>query len=1026
MNDNFSNDIKEVITISKEIALQYKCDTLDTSHLLLGIIKHSKNDTFILLDKLKETKHLEDKLINYVKESFSKINFDKNIKNVHLSRYAERALKTTFLEAKIFQSNEINCFHLILCILRNEEDKSTQILKWYGLDYEIFKSLFLDFLSSKNEEEKTNKVELANIIEYSLSFKQRMNDREQSILMNSISERIAFLENITSDTKNIYSLSLNKVTDDDLKIINKLSKLSELEIVDSILEKISLINKLNLIVLKINNCELSNINGISKFNKLEILNLNNNKLTNVDELEHLTNLKYLDISNNKIKSLSFLNKMNIYGLTIFFENNQITNISESILLSLYETTSYLNINLISKLKNHYVYRQQYENAARLRDIERNIERGNVIDKNTIFWVREAYLSFSFKSNPIKSPPIEIILQGIDDIKDFFKQVEKDKKQSQLFESKLLIIGEGGTGKTSFARKMEDLKSSLPTKEETTFNIDIKQIEFGTNETKSSKMYINIWDFGGQKIYRGTHQLFFSDKCLYVLVDDNREEKTDFSYWINTVQQVAGTDSKLIIIINQKHGRRNVDFDEIGYKKQFPIINDVIKIDLEKDIDELSILKELIKVRFRELPLIGSPLPNTWVEIRQKLANISKKFISFQEFIEICKFHSIEDLSTINTICSYFDNIGVIIYYSDDPILKERIYLNSNWLVETIYEVLDNEIIDKNNGIIDYNDVIKIWKNKNLELEIDRLCSLMNKFGLMYQISGTNKFVVPEKLPREMPYKKWDYNDYELIKFKYEFEKYNPKGMMSKLIVSLNKFIKNQKNVWHRGINIEYENTYAEIIETYSINNTFEIKIAGENKTGLLALIVDKFDEILKPYKNLTFEKYVQCSCSKCITDDNPHFFQHSDLLKRREKNIEFAECSKDYDKVSVNCLLQGIENNKSNMKKIEIFLASSMELKTDRDQLEIFINRENKKMIENGMFLNLNIWEDFVDSISKTRLQDEYNNVAKNSDIFISLFSTKVGIYTEEEFEVAHKNFIENNKPKHIYTFFQKREKRYY
>ncbi len=57
--------------------------------------------------------------------------------------------------------------------------------------------------------------------------------------------------------------------------------------------------------------------------------------------------------------------------------------------------------------------------------------------------------------------------------------------------------------------------------------------------------------------------------------------------------------------------------------------------------------------------------------------------------------------------------------------------------------------------------------------------------------------------------------------------------------------------------------------------------------------------------------------------------------------------------------------------------------------------------------------------IANTRLQDEYNKVVAQSDIILCLFATKMGKYTEEEFEVAHAHFKEAGKPKYIYTFFK-------
>ncbi|MGH8508926.1 MAG: GUN4 domain-containing protein, partial [Gammaproteobacteria bacterium] len=81
----------------------------------------------------------------------------------------------------------------------------------------------------------------------------------------------------------------------------------------------------------------------------------------------------------------------------------------------------------------------------------------------------------------------------------------------------------------------------------------------------------------------------------------------------------------------------------------------------------------------------------------------------------------------------------------------------------------------------------------------------------------------------------------------------------------------------------------------------------------------------------------------------------------------------------------------------KIFLASSAELKGDRDQFEIFIGRKNKDWVDQGVFIELIVWEDFLDAVSKTGLQNEYNNAIRECDIFVMLFCTKVGQYTEEE-----------------------------
>lgn len=105
----------------------------------------------------------------------------------------------------------------------------------------------------------------------------------------------------------------------------------------------------------------------------------------------------------------------------------------------------------------------------------------------------------------------------------------------------------------------------------------------------------------------------------------------------------------------------------------------------------------------------------------------------------------------------------------------------------------------------------------------------------------------------------------------------------------------------------------------------------------------------------------------------------------------------------------------------KVFLASSAELREDRKEFEIFVGRKNKDWVEKGVFLDLVIWEDFLDAMSQTRLQDEYDKAIRECDLFVMLFWTKVGQYTDEEFGTAFGQFKATNKP-FIFTYFKDAE----
>jgi hypothetical protein len=106
------------------------------------------------------------------------------------------------------------------------------------------------------------------------------------------------------------------------------------------------------------------------------------------------------------------------------------------------------------------------------------------------------------------------------------------------------------------------------------------------------------------------------------------------------------------------------------------------------------------------------------------------------------------------------------------------------------------------------------------------------------------------------------------------------------------------------------------------------------------------------------------------------------------------------------------------MKTIRIFIASSSELKEDRVKMRDFFSQENDHLHKKGIYLELVQWENFLDSISNTRLQSEYNNAIASCDIVLCLFFTKVGKYTSEEFDTAYQIFKAEGRPK-IWTYFK-------
>ena len=152
MDDNFSPRVKDVIAYSKEEALRLGHDFIGTEHLMLGLLRDGNGKAISILDALDvDLDHLRRKVEILSPANPNPSSNQKDKKNLHLTRQAERALKTTFLEAKLFQSSSINTAHLLLCILRNENDPTTKLLHKLKVDYDGVKDQFKSMITNEDD-----------------------------------------------------------------------------------------------------------------------------------------------------------------------------------------------------------------------------------------------------------------------------------------------------------------------------------------------------------------------------------------------------------------------------------------------------------------------------------------------------------------------------------------------------------------------------------------------------------------------------------------------------------------------------------------------------------------------------------------------------------------------------------------------------------------------------------------------------------------------------------------------------------
>jgi ATP-dependent Clp protease ATP-binding subunit ClpC len=140
MEAKFSNRVKEVISLSREEALRLGHDYIGTEHLLLGMLREGEGVAVSLLKKLGVS--LDDLRLSVEQATKgTATNNVKNLANIPLTRQSEKVLKITYLEAKIFKSQLIGTEHLLLSILRDEDNIATQLLEKFDVNYDVVKEL---------------------------------------------------------------------------------------------------------------------------------------------------------------------------------------------------------------------------------------------------------------------------------------------------------------------------------------------------------------------------------------------------------------------------------------------------------------------------------------------------------------------------------------------------------------------------------------------------------------------------------------------------------------------------------------------------------------------------------------------------------------------------------------------------------------------------------------------------------------------------------------------------------------------
>lgn len=423
----------------------------------------------------------------------------------------------------------------------------------------------------------------------------------------------------------------------------------------------------------------------------------------------------------------------------------------------------------------------------------------------------------------------------------------------LNEAKLILVGRGTVGKTSLVNRL--IRNEFNPQEIKTDGIKID--EWKINLNGDEEVRLNVWDFGGQEIMHATHQFFLTERSLYLLVLNGREgaEDIDAEYWLKLIDSFGGQ-SPVIVVLN-KISDHPFDLNRRALLQKYPNIKDFIKTDCGESEIGIDKLRNAIERETDRLDDLRVGFPSEWFDVKNKLTDTKKNYLSFDQFRGICQRNKVGRKHHQETLAKYLNQLGIVLNYKDDARLRDTHVLNPRWVTEGIYKILNSAILERNKGEIRLDEISEILPEKDYPHFMCRfIFDLMKKFYLCFSFPDDEcHYLIPELLSKEEPEETEEFKPENCLNFQYHYS-ILPEGILPRFIVRTNVLSEGLPR-WRSGAILEFEGCRA-LVKADVVDKKVSISIMGKDAENrrLLAVIRSDFDRIHNEIRNLEVREMV--------------------------------------------------------------------------------------------------------------------------------------------------------------------------
>jgi internalin A len=404
----------------------------------------------------------------------------------------------------------------------------------------------------------------------------------------------------------------------------------------------------------------------------------------------------------------------------------------------------------------------------------------------------------------------------------------------LNEIKVMLVGDGGAGKTSLRRFFVGQKHSEKEPETLGIALDTFPLRGG-----STDITVRLWDFAGQEITHALHQFFLTEGCVYLVVVEPRSdnEQADAEKWLRLIARY-GNGAPAIVVLNKQDTRQpnGYDVDRNLLRERFPFIRDFERTTcgtVRVGCDELL---EKLRAVVGSMPEAKLGVDRSWILVKnecfeRRRHGKERQYLSLDEFRALCARHGELDREKQESLARILHTLGAVLHFIDEPRLRDTTVLNPHWVTDGAYRLLRCKDGPGSRGILTLAEAVAAVPSAD-EKAARYLLGLMERFEMCFPVEDADdpakpaeRWLVPGSLDKNQPddIRTADWQEKDRVRLRYVYDPL-PQGVIPRFIVMTHPMSEGRPR-WRNGVVLEDGAARALVRKAHN-DNTVEVTVQG--------------------------------------------------------------------------------------------------------------------------------------------------------------------------------------------------------